>query len=201
MLEIIHNDIYCTVAIHPILLEEQCHTQKNTPVINVKSIKRKCEWLTTHKVLHELLLEQVTYKYDSLGKPILNNRNERVSISHSRNYSAVIVSNEKRVGIDIEELNPRILKISKKFINLSEQIFIDNQNLKTELLYLIWCAKEALYKLSETYLDFKEHIFIEDFILSNSGSFNAKTFHPENTQQYTLSYRLTEKFVLVWVVE
>lgn len=200
MLEIIYNDTTCKVAIQPILTVEQLHSENNVPEIQVKSIKRKCEWLTTHKVLREILNEPVTYTYDLLGKPVLTDKNEKISISHSKNYSAVIVSPESKVGIDIEELSPRIFKISDRFVNYPEQKFIESHGEKTELLYLIWCAKEALYKLSETSLDFKDHIFIEEFTLGSSGTFNAKIIHTENIQQYKLNYRLTEKYVLVWVV-
>ena len=201
MLEIIHNDSTCTVAIHPILQEEQFDSKDIAPEIHAKSKKRKCEWHTNHKVLKEILREPVTYTYDAQGKPLLNNRKEKISISHSKNYSAVIVSSERRVGIDIEELSPLIFKISERFVNELEQKFINNHDQKTELLYIIWCAKEALYKLSEISLDFKEHIFIKDFLLGNSGTFNAKIIHPQKNEKYVLHYRITSEYVLVWVVE
>ena len=59
---------------------------------------------------------------------------------------------------------------------------IEKQEDKQTLLYIIWCAKEALYKLSEISLDFSENIFIEDFTLLGSGTFNAQIIHPKKTK-------------------
>lgn len=198
--EIIHDDLQYKVAVSPIISEEKLKYEPSNNDFQAKSIKRKCELFSTHKLIEKLLHSPVAYTYNERGKPLLKGRSEEISISHSRNYSAVIVSESKKVGIDIEELNPRIFKISERFLNPAEQEMIEKQEDKMTLLYIIWCAKEALYKLSEISLDFSENIFVEDFTLLGSGTFNAQIIHPEKKEKHILHYKITEKYVLVWVV-
>ena len=199
--EIIHDDLQCKVAVSQIISEEQLKLEPSNNDFQAKSIRRKCELFSTHKLIEKLLHTKVSYTYNERGKPLLKGRNEEISISHSRNYSAVIVCENKKTGIDIEEFNPRIFKISGRFLSPAEHDLIEKQDDKMTWLYIIWCAKEALYKLSEISLDFCENISIENFILSDSGTFNAHIIHPEKNEKHILHYKITEKYVLVWVVD
>ncbi len=159
--KIIFRDNKCIVAVSPIISENQLNDVINysdIPGINAKSIKRRCEWATTHKLLEFVLGETVTYSYDKNGKPVLNNRNEKISISHSRNFCAVIISKIKHAGIDIEEPNDRIYRIADRFLTEDEKVWVDGSPDKIEVLYLIWCAKEALYKVTDLKPDFKENM-------------------------------------------
>ena len=190
-----------TIAVCQIVSEEQLKLESSENEFLAKSVKRKCELFTTHKLIEKLLHEKVTYTYNEHGKPLFIGRNEEISISHSLNYSAVIVSNNNnKVGIDIEEPSQRIFKISERFLSPEEHEIVEKQENKMIWLYIIWCAKEALYKLSEISLDFKEHISIENFIFSCSGSFHAHINHPQKKEKHFLHYKITEKYVLVWVV-
>src|SRR5580693_3633624 len=94
-------------------------------------------------------------------KPFLQSETYHFSISHCGQFAAAIVSTERRVGIDVEYIRPRIQGISHKFLAEEESFFLKglNNSRYLEFLTLIWSAKEAIYKwhgLGE--IDFKENI-------------------------------------------
>ena len=86
------------------------------------------------------------------------------SISHTKNFVAVIVSNEP-VGVDIEYKSDRIFRITEKFMSQEElktlacfsNTFADisknaekTTNFSTEtqkFALLCWCAKETVFKM------------------------------------------------------
>ena len=127
----------------------------NKPIpLKLKSEKRQLEYILTR-----LLLQQIDRKliisYNQFGAPTLNN-NKNISISHSSDLIAVIIS-EKKVAIDIEKISNKPLKIKHKFISNNDSI-LDN---KTEVT-LAWSAKEAVYKLHQQgEIDFKKDIIIQ----------------------------------------
>ncbi len=120
--------------------------------------------------------------YDDSGKPHLLN-NKFISISHSFDYCAVIVSNVK-VGIDIEKLRPKILNISKKFVSESDLALIKVNSV--ENITKVWSIKEAVFKaFGHNKIDFKKNIIIK----SVNKEFNKATvliFNNENSENYSI---------------
>lgn len=106
--------------------------------------------------------------YNNDGKPLLND-GKFISISHSFDYAAVVVS-DYSVGVDIEKLRFKISKLSSKFINL-EAIFLNsNYSYEIERLTAIWTTKEALYKLhGKTGLSLKGNFIVLPFVNSDSN--------------------------------
>jgi phosphopantetheinyl transferase len=100
-------------------------------------------------------------KYDDIekdrwGKPQFVDHDGALSISHSGKWAAVMVSESKEVGVDIEELSPRITRIRKKFVRDDEEVSKDRE---LQDLFLIWGAKEAVYKqYGRKSLNFKNHM-------------------------------------------
>lgn len=130
---------------------------------NIRFEKRKLEWMAA-RYAQRLLINDTTIK-DEYGKPHLKNLNGHISISHCKNYAAAIFSKEKSVGIDIEPINEKILRIADKYTNQTEFNFIDKDN---EVKHLItnWCIKEAVYKYyGKKELNFKEDILIQPYQL------------------------------------
>lgn len=96
-------------------------------------------------------------------KPYLENEQYHFSISHCGNYAAAVVSNENRVGVDIELVTPRILSITHKFLTEPEKAFLKEwefmPKVHLELTTILWSAKEAIYKwYSVGPLDFRAHM-------------------------------------------
>jgi len=59
-------------------------------------------------------------------RPFLDNEQYHFSISHCGNFAAAIVSTAQRVGVDIEEITPRIEKVQHKFVSAEEWAFLSS---------------------------------------------------------------------------
>tara|TARA_X000000368_G_scaffold418028_1_gene416238 strand:+ start:414 stop:1037 length:624 start_codon:yes stop_codon:yes gene_type:complete len=120
------------------------------------TIKRK-QSLSIYNLLKNFKIDKEFY-YDSFGKPKLLN-NKFISISHSFDYSGIVVSKSK-VGLDIEKFRPKILDIFKKFVSQNEMEIIKELNI--ENITKVWTIKEAVFKaFGFQGIDFKKDIFIE----------------------------------------
>src|SRR6185436_360674 len=108
---------------------------------------RQREWLTVRALLNELLNgRQTGIGYGENGKPYLRDAHESISISHTRNYVSLLITNAKACGIDVETIQPRIEKIAKRFVTDDENKFIE-QDQKIIYQHVIWGAKETLFKI------------------------------------------------------
>ena len=115
-------------------------------------------------IRHLMLLEGYEDKdlyYDELGKPHLNN-GSYISITHSFEFTGIIVSKKEKVGIDIEKQRDKIIRIARKFttLDISSSEISTEDNVKK--LTLLWGAKESIYKISAIQgLSFLQHIYLE----------------------------------------
>lgn len=117
-------------------------------------------------IRHLMALEGYTdhdLYYDTLGKPHLRD-GSYISITHSYNFTGIIVSNHIPAGIDIEKQREKILKIAHKFTPVSEYNPIKDPIQLRRKLTVVWCGKESLYKINSTVgLSFLKNIDIRDF--------------------------------------
>lgn len=105
--------------------------------------------------------------YDDQGKPHLVD-NKYISITHSFNFTAIIVSDD-HVGIDIEKQREKILKIANKFTPLDEYHTLANEEALIRKLTIVWGAKESVYKLlAQPGVGFLQHINVTDFDFDDS---------------------------------
>lgn len=158
--------------------------------MHFKSITRRKEYIAERFLLREMLDgEQIDIWHNEDGKPIIpGNRN--ISISHTRNYVAMILSEKYEVGIDIEYLSNRVEKISGRFMREDEHANDANS------LLIHWCAKETVYKLFSS-----EHLELNE-IKVNSNTFRDVTnlrsgivveLFVDTTPEYVLTYSLFNK--------
>lgn len=82
------------------------------------------------------------------GAPYLENRAANISISHTTDSFAIFFSTEGKCGIDIEKSDRDAKRIIRKFTNEQEVQIVKKAYPKNPEL-LIWCAKEAIYKMNE----------------------------------------------------
>jgi 4'-phosphopantetheinyl transferase len=170
---------------------------------NLRTISRKRHWLSYRLILPYLVkpAELSAIEYDEYGKPFLNNGVRHISVSHSGKFSALIVSPNRSVGIDIEEVNPKIFNIAHKFLNNTEVTASVEKN-AIQKLYVIWAAKESLYKLyGKRNLMFKDNIRIFPFVFKGYGEVRGEIFSEEFTKTYDLFYQTLEKYILVYSVD
>jgi phosphopantetheinyl transferase len=109
--------------------------------------KRYLHWLSSRVLLRQLLHTKrfIQLQSDANRKPVLVNFPHQLSISHSREMAAVIISEEYPVGIDVERIDTKVRRVRHKFLSPSELAALSNPD-DIEQLITCWCAKEALYK-------------------------------------------------------
>lgn len=79
------------------------------------------------------------------GSPYLLDNKRYISISHTKDTVAIMIS-DSRCGIDIEHKSRDAKRVALKFTSENEVMITSNLCPKNPHL-LIWCAKEALYKM------------------------------------------------------
>ncbi len=152
-------------------------------------------------IRHLLALEGYTdfdLYYDENGKPHLKDE-KHISITHSFNYSAIIIS-DTEVGIDIEMQRNKILRIAHKFTPIEEYRTIANEDAMMRKLTIVWCAKESLYKcFAEKGVSFLENIYVEEFMLDDSRTTAAVTFDNKH-ERYDVDFLEFDGFTCAYAL-
>lgn len=118
---------------------------------NYKSDVRKKEFLSVRALLFNMTHDEKSSEisYELSGKPFM--KDYYISISHTKGFAAVILSQTGNVAVDIEYYSARVQKIADRFIRSDEQADSLNDKLVN------WCAKEVMYKFfSEENLQYFE---------------------------------------------
>jgi len=162
---------------------------------------RQKQWLAYRILIRELLKpDEIPVEYDVSGKPYLAGSDFHISVTHTDDLAAVIISLHGRVGIDIEKIRPRIEKVRDKFISMEEDRLIGKDR-ELEQLTLAWCAKEALYKLfGIRNLDFRENMLVK--IPAQAGmTFIAIICFGGKKHIYRMHSKLIGSYILVYLME
>lgn len=141
-----------------------------------KHENRQKHWLSYRALIDSINKEKFYVKYTGFGKPFLQNgiNKKHISITHSGDFSGVIINPDKLVGIDIERISKRIERVSARFLSDEELGFIDKEKF-LEHLTICWTAKEALFKISgNDCYDFKEQIQLLAFDYAENGVIKTK---------------------------
>tara|TARA_R110002072_G_scaffold151503_6_gene300933 strand:+ start:29148 stop:29774 length:627 start_codon:yes stop_codon:yes gene_type:complete len=136
--------------------------------------------------------------YNENGKPDLKD-GTCISITHSHEFSGIIIS-KNEVGIDVEKQRDKILRIANKFTPLKEYRTLANVDAVIQKLTIVWCAKEALYKLyANPGVSFLHHIDVKDFQFEDletkadiifKGKTNTYLVHFFEFEGFTCAYAL-----------
>ena len=103
-------------------------------------------------------------------KPFLQDEAYHFSISHSGDFAAVIVSKNRRVGLDLEKISDQILRIRHKFVTEAETAVLENflkatyyqRPTANEQLTLLWSCKEAVFKwYGLGNVDFRKNLLVQ----------------------------------------
>ena len=137
--------------------------------------------------------------YDEFGKPHLKD-GTYISITHSFEFTGIILSSRIQVGIDIEKQRDKILRIAHRFTPVREYRTLANEQALIRKLTMVWGAKESIYKIMGIPgLSFLNHINVAEFDLEDwqsgasvlvkgiSGIFKVYFMEFEG---YTLAYAL-----------
>lgn len=137
--------------------------------------------------------------YDENGKPHLKD-GKHISITHSFEFSAIIVSDTMSVGIDIEKQRDKILRIAHKFTPLEEYRTLANHEALIRKLTIVWGGKESIYKAyAQEGLSFLKNIDIQDFSLESTST-KGTVYYGKDTTLYDLDFLEFEGFTCVFAL-
>lgn len=164
---------------------------------SMKSVLHQKGFLSIRHLLKEIGYTDADLIYDEFGKPYLKD-NKQISITHSFNFTAIIISDDLTVGIDIEKQRDKILKIAHKFTPIQEYNTIANDAALISKLTIVWGAKESLYKIyGKKKLLFLHHIFINDFKFSDKKT-TGEIRYDGKVNRYTIKFLEFEGFTCVF---
>jgi len=166
---------------------------------NIVSEKRKLEFLGVRVAMKKLLGKEVSIEHDSDGKPYLSDNCYQISISHSKNWIAVIAHPTCSIGVDIECPSDKIQKIYTRFLSPGEQKDLSGGR-DISQLQLAWSVKEALYKIiGKEAVDFANQLRIFPFETKPSGKIMAQ--HVPTKKLYQLHFIQNSAYTLAYCVD
>ncbi|CAI8308265.1 MAG: Uncharacterised protein [Flavobacteriales bacterium] len=155
----------------------------------------KEQFLATRKII-ELENPKNKINYNDNRKPSLNS-SVNISISHSNDLAAIAFSENKCMGIDVQLIKKKILKIQNKFLSKSEKISL-GKNPSADILTNIWTSKESIYKaLGIKGLSFSNNIMIEE-VKKNKTFAKGYYINGEDRIQFDLNFFYIDKYILCY---
>jgi len=164
-----------------------------------KNTSRKVESLSVRALLQQLTRPdaRIVY-YGQSRKPYLDDNSYNISVTHSNEYTAILLSKDRQVGIDIEYMSHNIDRIAQKFINKHEIISNDPQ-VRRKHLYVHWCAKEVLYKIcNKEDINFKEDLRIKPFEIASHGYITGIINNQSRHEEYNIYYMFEKNYALAY---
>lgn len=138
--------------------------------------------------------------YDEFGKPHLKPqgcsiKDVEISISHSNDFSAIAISDSK-VGLDLEQLKEKTLRIAKRFMDVSH---LDNlsEEEKIKKATIVWGIKESIFKIkNEKGISFPNHIFEDDFSFEDKKATATLKFNNKE-EKFQIQFDSVEDYIFV----
>ncbi len=162
----------------------------------IKNNPRKIEWLTVRILLTHVLNTYQPIQYNEMRKPYLLS-NHNISITHSKDIAAIIISTDNQVSIDAERVTDKAKNIIHKFLSDKE---IDKfRDLQSDYLYtLLWSVKECVYKsYSEKNIFFNSQIIVQDIDFKNNkitAEININNFN----KKYVINFFEIQNNIITW---
>ena len=166
------------------------------------SEKRRCEWLAARILIKKLAGSSACVCYSADGKPCLSEGSRHISISHTDGYVAVAFHAEYNVGVDVEIIGSKVLKLYKRFLNSAEVDSLDRSN-ETVAMLLHWSAKESFYKIiGNRGGSFAENFTVSPFLVSAAGDFSISyTDNGALTKRVAVDYIVGDDYVFTLCVD
>jgi phosphopantetheinyl transferase len=163
-----------------------------------RSTSRKLEFLSVRALLAEVLGKDARIVYNKNNKPFIKDGSHFISITHSNKLTAILISRDERVGIDLEYMRVNINAFSSKFLNKNEKITRKWSD-RTYHLYIHWCAKESIYKICDKEgINIVKDITIEPFNVQPNGEIKGSVKNERINDQFTLYYSKYDNYTIVW---
>lgn len=153
-------------------------------------IKRKMEFVATRFLRHRLF-GFTHIHYNEVGAPYIEDEGF-ISISHAKGVVGIAFSKEFTVGLDLEKIDTRMVKLSPKFLSTLESETLDTTS-PLEMTK-VWSGKEALYKIAGR----KGIIFSTELQLSqlSENLWSGRIYHGEIAVHTEISIFTIEDLVV-----
>ena len=133
-------------------------------------------------------------------KPFIKDHSSAFSITHTGQFAAAIVSQNALVGIDMEMISEKALKVASRFLHTEEMgllAALDPAALNTRAT-LLWTVKETVYKWKgEKGVDFREQILVTT--IDNKEQMAEGEFVGSGRLSFRVHYREIEGAILSWL--
>ena len=164
----------------------------------MKSESHQKGFLAVRMLLQHVGHSDFDLYYDAFGKPHLNGE-KHISISHSREFSAIVIS-DKKIGIDLEKLKDKTLKIAPRYMDISQLEELSEEE-KIVKATIVWGIKETIFKIkNESGISFPEHIFESPFNLEDKKA-KAQLKFNNKIEDYTIVFDSIEDYIFVCAFE
>lgn len=174
------------------------HCQKRMD--GMKSEAHRRAFLSIRHLMAEAGYVDHDLYYDDFGKPHLKD-GKYISITHSHNFTGIIISESDEVGIDIEMQRDKILRIAHKFTPIQEYKTLANSEALMRKLTIVWGAKESLYKIyAQQGLSFLRHINVMDFTFEDTRTV-AEILYKGKKSHYEIEFLEFEGFTCVYALK
>lgn len=160
--------------------------------------QKKMEYMASRYLIYKITgkLDAHLYK-DESGKLHFQEEGEYLSISHSGEYVALIVS-KRPAGVDVQRYQDKIFRITDRFLNPDEKAWlhsIDAWNISS--LCTCWCIKEAVYKANgQKGIHFaKQILLMPESGIENSFNLNsAQLIGNQTTRNYQIPFGISQDY-------
>lgn len=167
----------------------------------MQSIEHKKGFLGVRMLVQHIGFTDFDLVYDVTGKPHLkpedsNTKIKHISISHSHEFSSICISTEGIIGVDLEKVKEKVLRIAPRIMDVThlEDLSIEKQTKKATV---IWGVKEAIFKMkNEIGISFPDHISEDSFTLedkSGSAHLHFNSIH----ESFSFQFYEIESFIFV----
>ncbi|MDA9850818.1 4'-phosphopantetheinyl transferase superfamily protein [Flavobacteriaceae bacterium] len=187
------------IKLWKVILGELSPKKLNNEEIKLFKLKKsnvlKEQFLAIRKIL---TLENSDYiiTYDPDGKPSLNSE-FNISISHSHEIAALVLSNNRKIGLDVQLKESKILNIQNKFLNSFEKLNIEDDP-SIDILTMLWTSKESIYKaVGLKGISFSKNIKIDKVIEKDK---TGKGYYINGTEKvkFDLQFYYLDEYIMCY---
>lgn len=169
---------------------------------SITSDSRLTEFLASRYCVRLLagIEEELTLVKDEHGKPSVKGHPLHISITHCRGYAGAIISRNGTVGMDIEPIHTRVMRIVQKFLSSKELSYLTPSR-EVDLAILMWSAKESIYKYyGQKGLSFSRDINLGLPVGDEHGYIDAVAVLATGTAQHKVCFNRLGGIMLTYVV-
>ncbi|CAN5302622.1 hypothetical protein BH09BAC1_BH09BAC1_06620 [soil metagenome] len=168
----------------------------------ITSDHRLTEFLASRYCLRLLagIEESFSLVKDEHGKPSVKGHPLHISISHCMGFAGAMIGRQSAVGIDIEPIHARVMRIVEKFLNEQELGYLVPAH-EVNQAVVMWSAKEAIYKYyGQKGLSFGRDIILENPLIADKGEIKAVVATTSGKVNHMVNYERLGDIMLTYVV-